>query len=275
MPGTIVNDGQQNAATSGPEPLRVEVLGPIRAWRGEAEIRLGPTRQRALFAVLAMRHDHVVSRSELVNAVWGHDAPTTAEGSVYTYVSGLRQALEPDRPRRAASTLLLSEGTGYRLRLGMDALDVPGFETFGAAAAAALADGDADRAIEAADRALTLWRGEPLSGLPGPFAAGLRDRLGEARLGLLETRAAADLLAGRHAEIVAELGTLAARNPLHEGLRGLLMTALYRCDRQADALDQFRQFRQVLAAELGAQPGPRIVDIHRRVLANDLPAAAP
>ncbi|MFE3782246.1 BTAD domain-containing putative transcriptional regulator [Amycolatopsis sp. NPDC059090] len=275
MPETIVNGEHLDAAASGPGPLRVEILGPLRVSRGGAEIRMGPTRQRALFAVLAIRHDHVVSRSELVNAVWGHDAPTTAEGSVYTYVSGLRRALEPDRPRRAASTLLLSEGSGYRLRLDPDALDVPGFEKLSADAASALADGAADRAIEAAERALALWRGEPLAGLPGPFAATLRDHLGEARLDLLETRASADLLAGRHAEIVAELGTLTARNPLREGMRALLMTALYRCDRQADALDQFRQFRQLVAAELGTQPGPRIVDIHQRILANDLSPAVP
>lgn len=257
------------------DTLRVQVLGPIRVWRDDTEIRLGPTRQRALFAVLAFRRDHVVSRDELINAVWGEQAPATAEGSVHTYVSGLRRALEPDRSRRAASTLLTSESTGYRLRLAAEALDATRFDTLRAEAVAALDRQAADDAIELADRGLALWRGEPLTGLPGPFAAGRRDQLVASRLDLLETRAAAGLLGGRHTELVAELTTLVAQNPLHEGLRALLMIALYRSGRQADALDQFQHARQALTAELGTQPGTRLAEIHQQILANDPGLAAP
>ncbi len=256
-------------------PLRVEVLGPVRAWRGDEEIRLGPTRQRVLFAVLALRHDHLVSRGELINAVWGQGAPATAEGSVYTYVSGLRRALEPNRTSRGANTVLVSEGPGYRLRLGPDALDATEFESLCAKAERALDDGAADPAIRLADQAIALWRGEPLTGLPGPFVASQRDRLAGARLKVLAIRARAGLLVGRHAELVAELGALVAQHPLHEELRGLLMTALYRTDRQADALEQFHRFRQALAAELGTKPGPGITELHQRILANELPPVAP
>ena len=255
--------------------LQVEVLGPVRAWHGATEIRLGPTRQRALFTVLAFRHDQVVSREELINAVWGHEAPATAEGSVHTYVSGLRRALEPNRSKRGDSTVLLSDGAGYRLRLDPEAFDAAKFHALRGKAHEARTRGAAGEAIELADRALALWHGDPLPGLPGPFAATCRDELAAARLSLLETRAAAGLAHGRHAELVAELTTLITRSPLHEGLRGLLMIALYRCGRQADALEEFRQARQALAAELDAHPGQELVRIHQQILTNDPALAAP
>ena len=257
------------------DSLRVQLLGPVRAWHGPTELRLGPPRQRALFAVLVFRHDHVVARRELINAVWGDDAPATAEGSVYTYLTGLRKVLEPGRSGRAASTVLPSEGVGYRLRLGADAVDVELFESLSGDAAKALERGAADDAFALADRALAMWQGEPLSGLPGPFAEASRIQLTASRMTLLETRAVAGLRAGRHAELVAELSTLVAQHPLEERLRGLLMTALYRSGRQSDALEQFRLARQVLATELDRQPGPELAQIHQRILVNDPAIAAP
>lgn len=251
------------------DTLRVDVLGPIRAWLGTGEIRLGPPRQRALFAVLALRTGEAVSRPELIRAVWGEQAPPTAEGSVYTYLSGLRRALEPGRSGRAASTVLPSESSGYRLRLAPEALDAVVFERLSGEARTAVDAGDPAAAADLAARALARWQGEPLSGLPGPFAETHRRRLAEIRLGLLEAHAEAGLAIGRHAELVPELSALVAQNPLHEGLRGLLMLALYRSGRQADAHDQFRQARLALAVELGTRPGDRLTAIHQRILADD------
>ncbi|ONI91794.1 hypothetical protein ALI144C_00695 [Actinosynnema sp. ALI-1.44] len=253
--------------------MRVEVLGPIRAWLGDTEIRLGPTRQRAVFAVLAMRRDQVVTREELVRAVWGGEAPATADGSVHTYMSGLRRVLEPDRPRGAASTVLPSEPPGYRLDLPQDALDAAVFDTLSAQARTALDRGDPAAALTTAAQALNMWHGEPLAGLPGPFAADQRVRLADVRFALLETHAEAGLATGRHAELVAELTTLVAQHPLHEGLRGLLMIALYRSGRQADALDHFREARQALDSELRSRPSERLAEIHQQILVND-PALA-
>ncbi|GAA3434762.1 BTAD domain-containing putative transcriptional regulator [Kutzneria kofuensis] len=255
--------------------LRVELLGPVLVRRDGDELRLGAPRQRALFAVLASRADKVVSREDLINAIWGHEAPTSADGSIYTYVSGLRRALEPGRGNRAVSALLLSEGPGYRLRVDADAVDLHEFDALRRRAEQALEDGDQAAAVEAADRALALWHGEPLSGLPGPWAASLRDRLLTNRLDLLETRAAAGLAGGRHAELVAELTALVRENPLHEGLRGLLMIALYRVGRQADAVEQFRAASRVLADELATQPGARLAEIHQQILTNDPVLTAP
>ncbi|ONI83173.1 hypothetical protein ALI144C_16875 [Actinosynnema sp. ALI-1.44] len=254
-------------------PLRVEVLGPIRAWLGDTEIRLGPTRQRAVFATLAMRHHHVVTMDELIRAVWGDSAPTTAHGSVHTYMSGLRRVLEPNRSIRTASTVLPSVERGYRLNLAPKALDAFTFERLAGEARATLEHGSPVGALDIADRALSMWHGEPLAGLPGPFATTQRLRLTDVRFALLEARAEAGLATGRHAELVAELTTLVAQRPQHEGLRGLLMIALYRSGRQADALDHFHEARQALASVLGGRPGERLVEIHQQILRND-PALA-
>jgi len=252
--------------------LRVELLGPVLVRRDGDERKLGAPRQRALFAVLASRPDKAVSREDLITAIWGQDAPASADGSIYTYVSGLRRALEPDRGNRAVSSVLLSEGPGYRLRIPAEDIDLHEFD---ALAEQARTGGDQAAAVSAADRALALWHGEPLSGLPGPWAASLRDRLLTDRLDLLEIRAVGGLAAGQHAELVAELTALVRENPLHEGLRGLLMIALYRVGRQADAVEQFRVAAQVLTAELGTLPGPRLAEIQQQILTNDPALAAP
>src|SRR5262245_61971845 len=97
------------------EDLRVEVLGPVRGWRGPVERALGPARQRAVFAVLALRAGKPVTRAELISAVWGADAPKSVAGNIHTYVSGLRRVLEPDRDRWEVGTLLTSDAAGYRL----------------------------------------------------------------------------------------------------------------------------------------------------------------
>jgi DNA-binding SARP family transcriptional activator len=255
--------------------LRVELLGPVLVRRDGDERKLGAPRQRVLFSVLASRPDKVVSREDLVTAIWGQDAPASADGSIYTYVSGLRRALEPDRGNRAVSSVLLSEGPGYRLRIAAEDIDLHEFDALRRKAEQAREDGDQAAAVEAADRALALWHGEPLSGLPGPWAASVRDRLLTERLDLLEIRAAGGLAAGGHAELVAELAALVRENPLHEGLRGLLMIALYRAGRQADAVEQFRAAARVLMDELGTLPGPRLAEIQQQILTNDPILAAP
>ncbi|MEV6604177.1 BTAD domain-containing putative transcriptional regulator [Kutzneria sp. NPDC051319] len=257
------------------EALTIEVLGPLHTWRGDVEIKLGPARQRALFTALVFRNGGSMSREELIEAVWGDEAPATADGSVYTYISGLRRALEPARSSRGVSAVLPSDGTGYRVLVEADAVDATRFESLSHEAANALADGDAAAAAGLAEDALAMWRGEPLSGLPGPFVVACRRRLTVVRSMLLETRSTALLQLGRHAELVPELTALVGQDPLHEGLRGLLMIALYRCGRQADALDQYQQARTMLAEEFGAQPAPELSRVHQQILADDPTLAGP
>ncbi|TDV52041.1 BTAD domain-containing putative transcriptional regulator [Actinophytocola oryzae] len=245
------------------EDLRIEVLGPVRAWRGAVELTLGPARQRAVFAVLALRAGRPVTRAELESAVWGADAPKSVTGNIHTYVSGLRRVLEPDRDRWDSGTLLTSDTAGYRLRAAD--LDAAAFERLVARG------GDADGgAVEALDSALALWRGEPLSGLPGPFAAAERSRLVEVRLTALERRASALLALGAHQELVAELTALVGEYPLRERLRELLMLALHRGGQRAEALEVFAAGRRVLAEELGVEPGNALRELHARLLDEDV-----
>ena len=245
--------------------LRVELLGTVRAWHGSEPVNLGPARQRAVFAVLALRAGRSVTRDELVSAVWGEQAPASADGSVHTYISGLRRALEPERGRWAASTVLTSAAAGYTLGIGADAVDAIAFERLISRARGASGAASADELTAA----LTMWQGSALSGMPGPFAERERTRLEELRLSALELRADALLATGGHAELAAELAALVNEHPLRERFRELLMLALYRGGRHAEALTVFRDGRTMLIDELGVEPGAALQRLHERILAQD------
>ena len=257
-------------------PLRVGVLGPVTVWRDGREHAAGQPRQLAVLGVLATRANRVVSRGELIDAVWGDKPPASAEGGIYTYVSGLRRVLEPERPRRdpdrarrAPSRMLISGGGGYLLRLGPGAFDAEHFQRCLGAARELRAAGDLGGAARTVDEALALWRGLPYAGVPGPFAETERRRLTELRTTAVEERADLLLARGQAAAAVPELAALAAAHPLREQATGLLMIALYRCGRQAEALRVFDQTRRHLADELGVDPGGELTRIHRQLLAMD------
>ena len=256
-------------------PLRVGVLGPVTVWRDGREQAAGQPRQLAVLGVLATRANRVVSRGELVDAVWGDQPPASAEGGIYTYVAGLRRVIEPDRPRRddrsrpLPATTIVSGGGGYLLRLGVGALDAEQFERCLTAARGLRADRDLGGALRAVDEALALGRGLPYAGVPGPFAEAEQRRLTELRTTAIEERAELMLAQGQAAAAVPELTALTAAHPLREQATGLLMTALYRCGRQAEALRVFGETRKRLAEDLGIDPGSELTRIHRQLLAMD------
>ncbi|XVQ85765.1 AfsR/SARP family transcriptional regulator [Microbispora siamensis] len=254
--------------------LRFAVLGPVLAWCDGVELDLGTPLQRSILAMLLLREGHAVTPDEMIDGVWGEDAPPRALGALRTYVSRLRTVLEPGRSPRTPPRLLTSVGRGYALRLDPARFDLAVFER---ECAAAESDRRTGRAGEAARRlrgALRLWSGEPLGGAVGPYAEHQRDRLAERRMSAVETLMELDLELGRHAEIVSELVGLAAEHPLRERLRAQLMLAYYRCGRQAEALSVFTETRQALVEELGIEPGAELADLHRRILAAD-PSLAP
>ncbi|WIV61066.1 BTAD domain-containing putative transcriptional regulator [Amycolatopsis nalaikhensis] len=255
--------------------MRLQLLGPVKAWRGETELDLGSAHRRTVLAALAMNPNRTVSREELIDAVWGEAPPQSAQGSIYTYISGLRRALEPGRARGEGPQLLASIGSGYSLRLDDAAIDVHHFEALREQAQRRQADGDPRGARDCLDQALGLWHGAPLSGLPGPFAAAQRARLEEVRLATVERRAELVLELGGHAELVAELTALTREHPFRETLRGLLMRALAQADRRTEALAVYADVRDRLVEASGTEPGPALRRLYDQLREKPAPQPSP
>jgi DNA-binding SARP family transcriptional activator len=251
------------------QPLLVRLLGPVQAWQGDRELEVGGPQRQALLGLLAMRSNRVVSRSELVDGIWGADPPSSAVNALHVHVTRLRRTLEPRRASRAPGQVLLATRPGYSLRLRPGQLDAEVFGRHLDAAHASRAGGDLCAAEQWLDAALRLCQAAPLLGLPGPWAEIERVRLSEVRLAAIEERAEIMLMLGRATEVAAELAGLVREYPLREGLRGLLMLALYRCGRQADALAEFADGRRVLVEELGIEPGPGLRQLQEQILTAD------
>ncbi len=264
--------------------LRFSLLGLMRAHRGATALRIGSPQQQAMLAVLLLRPGHSASATDLIAALWGEEPPTAAMTTVRTYAWRWRKVLDAaDKgaegdgagtgtgTERPASSVLVSMGDGYRPKLAVDAAEA---ESLGAEAERT-ARTDPLRARDLLNQALELWQGEPLAGVPGPFAERHRQRLEELRLTLLEERIGLDLTLGRHSRCIPELTALTTEHPLHERAYGLLMRALYQAGRQADALAVYRGVRQLFLAELGVAPGAELEQLHRRILEVDPALAAP
>jgi len=230
---------------------------------------VGQPRQQAVLGILAMRANRVISRGELVDAVWGQDPPASAEGGIYTYVAGLRRIIEPHRSLRGPGRVLISSGAGYVLHLVPGQPDAVSFEQHLGRARQLRKGGDAVGAAAELNSALGLWRGVAFAGVPGPFAETERVRLGELRSTAAEDQADVLLWLGRHEEVVPDLTAMVADHPLRERMRGLLMIALHRSGRPAEALRVFQEGRRLLAEELGIDPGADLSRIHQQVLTAD------
>ncbi|HET7807254.1 MAG TPA: BTAD domain-containing putative transcriptional regulator [Gaiellaceae bacterium] len=237
--------------------MEFRVLGPLEVSDDGRPIAIGGQKQRALLALLLLHANEVVSRDRLIDELWEEDPPETARTALQVHISQLRKAVGRER--------ILTQAPGYRAVVGPGELDLDRFEQLA---------GDGADAAELRE-ALALWRGAPLADLGDGFARMERGRLDEQRLLTLERRIDADLALGGHAELVPELDGLVREHPLREHLRGQLMLALYRCGRQADALDVYRQGRQTLSDELGLEPGEELRGLERAILAQDESLAAP
>jgi predicted ATPase/DNA-binding SARP family transcriptional activator len=249
------------------------ILGPVVGKRRGVPVALGPPKQRALLARLVISANQVVSRDVLIEDLWAGEPPAGAAKTLRSYISRLRSALGDEDDAPAIQT----RPPGYVLELRPDQLDVSRFERFAVEGRDALARGSAGLAADRLREALSLWRGPALDDVAdAPFARAEAARLDELRLAALEDRIEADLVLGRHSDVVAELDRLVEEHPLRERLWRQLIIALYRCERQVEALSAYRRVRELLAGELGLEPSASLRELEQAILRHELaPARGP
>jgi ABC-type transport system substrate-binding protein/DNA-binding SARP family transcriptional activator len=251
-----------------PSGLAFGVLGPLEVRLDDAEVRVGGPRQRALLGLLLCHANRVVSRDQLIEELLGDQPPAAADWMLRVQVSRLRKALGDGNGN--GEPRLLARPPGYLLRVEDGELDLHAFEQQVAAGRQALDDGDPARAAGLLREAEAWWRGRPLADLEFESIARLEvRRLETLRLQVVEDRIDAELAAGRHDPVCPELEQLVAEHPMRERLRGQLMIALYRCGRQADALETYRAGRSLLVEELAVEPGPQLRKLQLAVLEQD------
>jgi predicted ATPase/class 3 adenylate cyclase/DNA-binding winged helix-turn-helix (wHTH) protein len=248
--------------------MRYRLLGPLEVIgeNGEA-VALTGGRERVLLASLVLGGNQVVSTDRLVDALWGDDPPATAANALQVQVSKLRKKLSA----AGADQSLSSAPQGYVIRTGPGEVDLEEFERL---ASKATGGDPADVSLRLHE-ALAIWRGPALADVSSDLLQGEKTRLEQLRLLTFERRIEADLALGRHAELVGELEALVQADPLREGSRRQLMLALYRSGRQADALATYKAAREVLAEELGIDPGPGLQALEMAILNQDPELAAP
>ncbi|MFD6158059.1 BTAD domain-containing putative transcriptional regulator [Nocardia sp. NPDC060256] len=248
------------------------MLGPVEVWLGDQQLDIAAPQLLAVLAMLAAEPARTLSTTQLAARLWADQPPKSAPSVLRNHILALRRQFDAHGHTGAGTEWLDSTRGGYRLGITVE-FDVVAVEGL-------IAGAEADRrsgAIEEADAKLTaaqqLWRGDPMIGLPGPWAERERSRLGRLRLSMYEVAMAVALDLGRHSAAVAELEALVAAEPHSERWHELLMVALHRSGRRAEALEVYRNARRLLADELGLEPGPELVRLHQQILSAELPAA--
>lgn len=243
--------------------LEFRILGPLEVAGSAGPLQLGGPKQRATLAILLLNANRVVSIDALADQLYAGRAPVTAATQVHRQISELRKALGEE-------ARIETRSPGYAIHVASQQLDLHQFERLTEEAGNALARGDAPGALELQRNALALWRGPPLADLDHePIAEVAVRRLQEILLVALEQRVDAELVLGRHRELVGELDELVAQHPSNESFVSRLMLALYRSGRQADALDVYRRTRERLVEDFGIEPGRSIRQLERSILNQD------
>lgn len=249
--------------------MEFRVLGSFEVLADDGRpIDVGGPKQRAVLAMLCLDVGRIAPLDRMVAELW-EEPPPTAAATIQTYVSNLRRALEPNRPPRHPSTLLVSRSPGYVLDVPVESIDAERFR-LAVDAARPVLDQDPAAARRALDEALGLWRGPALADFAhDPFAQADIHRLEELRLAAVEDRVEATLRLGQHTAAVGELESLVHDHPLRERMWGQLMIALYRSGRQGEALRAYQRCAELLAEGLGLMPSPRLRQLEQRILAQD------
>ena len=244
--------------------MEFRLLGDLEVVEGGGPLPLGGPKQRALLAALLLDPNHVVTTDRLIEALWGEQASTRTPANLHSLVSRLRRTLGPARIEHHAG--------GYLLRVQESEVDALRFERLRAEARLL----PPEPASERLRLALDLWRGPPLADFTYDSWAGSEiQRLEELHVTAIEERIDADLEAGKHTQLIAEIRSLVAEHPLHEGFRRQLILALYRAGRQAEALEAYNAARRMLDEELGLEPSPALRELEGAVLRHDPALEAP
>ncbi|MEJ3747304.1 BTAD domain-containing putative transcriptional regulator [Actinomycetes bacterium KLBMP 9797] len=245
--------------------MRYHVLGPVVVHgSGGDELALGGPKPRSLLAALLLHANRVVSEERLIALVWGDEPPPTVRGQVQVHISGLRKLL--------GATVIVRRPPGYLIDVHPGELDLREVEEAAARARAELEAGRPAAAATELRAALARWRGPALGGATEPLVTHEGPGLHERRVSLLEELFDAEVAAGRHAAVVAEVADAVRENPFRERLHAQLILTLHACGRTAEALDRYADIRDRLATELGAEPGRLLREAHLRVLRDDAPA---
>ena len=251
---------------AGDQPIRVDVIGPLRVSVGSAIVEILSERQRCLLAALALESPQPVSRDRLIDVIWPTTQPEGATHALRVHVSELRKRF------RAACAMepLITIGDGYMLDVAVVQTDVRAVDLLVGEARAAQVAGDAPRSLEASEAALALWRGLPYDDLADDDRAhAARGRLAELRSQLVDENIEARLALGRYSEVIVELEQTVRADPLRERSCRQLMVALYRSGRQREALSRYEHVRAALREQLGVEPGPMLQATHVAILEHD------
>ncbi|MBL0888223.1 ATP-binding protein [Myceligenerans indicum] len=247
--------------------LRLQILGPLRLWRGGEELDAGPRQQAYLLALLLARAGVPVSKAELVELIWGDSAPASAVNVIHKYVGALRRLLEPELPARGTSTYLVGRSSGYLCAADAATLDLVAFRQLWVAGREAKRRDRPEEALDHYSRALELWQGRAGDGLAvGPEAVPVFAGLDAEFLDAGTAAAELAVAAGTPERVLAPLQLAASIGPLHEPVQAALVSVLGAAGRQAEALSVFRAVRERLVDELGIDPGAVLERAHERVL---------
>lgn len=245
-------------------PVRISVLGPVRAWVQGLPVDLAGPKQRSVLVRLILAHGEVVSVDRLIEDLWAGEPPPKALAALQAYISHLRRVLEPGRERRVAAKVIVSAAPGYCLRLPDEAVDVWSLE---ARIAAAEHCSEPRERAELLDGVVAAWSGDPYVEVRDAlWAAPEVARLADLRLSVTEAHAAAQSALGQHAAVARILEPHVRDHPDREAAACLLAVARYRSGHQTAALDVLRRTTAYLTEELGLEPGRALRDLERDIL---------
>jgi len=244
--------------------MRYELLGPLRIVSEGQNFELRSHKMQVLLATLLVRYDQVVPVERLLGELWGGNPPRRADASLHVYISQLRKFISGISGTQSA---ILTKSPGYLLGLGGAEFDFEKFHVLLARGRELLGGGCPEEAVAVLSEALDLHRGQVLGGLAsGPTVDNFATMAEELRLECLELLVEANLAIGRHREMIGLLYSLTAEHPLREVFYRLLMSALHRCGRSADALRAYHRARALIVDELGVDPGRPLRDLYQVIL---------